>query len=160
MIEHRRGDIFEQRDLHCIVHQCNLYHTFGNGIAKAIKSKYPWAYEADKNHGAKGDRTRLGTYEIVHWVKMLGGVSSIVNAYCQDGLSSTNRTTNYAAMGKILFSLERELAADCYPGDNQTVVGIPHGIGCGLANGSWSVVGELIHAAFENSPIRAVICRL
>lgn len=158
MIEVRLGDIFAQPDLDYVAHQCNLYHTFGSGIANTIKEKFPWAYEADIIHGIKGDMGRLGSYGIVDDPKCTR--HGIINLYCQTGLHATDRVTHYAAMGKVLFDLEQKFVRDHFPGDNPTVIGIPYGIGCGLANGQWPIVEHLIYSAFEDSFVHVVICRL
>lgn len=156
VIEDRIGDIFEQRhDLSIIVHQTNLYHIFGSGIASEIKKRYPYAYAADCKT-TKGDRDKLGSFTLGYDVKLMG--PDIINLYSQDGISATHRTTHYAAMGKALFDLERWICDNRHP-DDQTV-GIPHGIGCGLAGGDWNVVRPIIESAFGNSAIKAVICRL
>jgi hypothetical protein len=81
---------------------------------------------------------------------------TIINLYSQDGISATHRTTHYAAMGKALFDLEKFLRAHD-PSDQD--VGIPYGMGCGLAGGDWAVVLAIIESAFEKSPVRVVICK-
>lgn len=158
MIEHRDGDIFEQTDLDYIIHQCNLFHTFGSGIASTIAKKFPYAAEYDRACGKTGDRSRLGTFLVADDPKMMR--ISIVNSYSQDGLRATNRTTNYSALGKVLFDLEQYLRSREMPGDRSTILGIPHKIGCGLAGGDWGVVLPMIESAFSKSRIKTVICFL
>ncbi len=168
MIEERRGDIFEQADLTHIAHQVNLFHTFGSGIAKEIKERFPYAYEADcaTRHG---DRQKLGLYKMAYhkddiwnWVPGFKPVTTkfpvIINVYSQDGIGGQDRQTNYAAMGAALLQLERELQAMASMG-NASKLGIPHNIGCGLANGEWTVVRPIIESAFAKSPITVVVCR-
>lgn len=159
MIKEIEGDIFEhpyEKRLDCIIHQCNLYHTFGSGIAAEIKKRFPYAYKEDLETG-RGDESELGTYRIALDCKLMN--PAIVNAYCQKGISATQRTTCYAAMGKVFFDLERQLVKEYNPGDNETVLGIPYKIGCGLGGGEWGVVYPIIKSVFENSPIVAIICR-
>lgn len=161
MIEYRDGDIFNQTDLDYIVHQCNLYHVFGSGIAKIIRQKFPWAYEADC-HTRRSDRDKLGTYKLANAPSTRVPISGIFNMYSQDGISSTERTTNYAAMGRALWDIEKELVqfkkSQFYPLES-LVLGIPHKIGCGLAGGDWSIVLPIIQSVFENSAIKSVICK-
>ena len=52
-----------------IIHQSNCMHTMGSGIAKRIREKYPEAYSADMEAGAKGDSKRLGCYSVAHCLK-------------------------------------------------------------------------------------------
>jgi O-acetyl-ADP-ribose deacetylase (regulator of RNase III) len=157
VIEDRVGDIFAQKDLTHICHQANLFHCFGNGIAKEIRERFPWAYEADRRTGY-ADHDKLGTYNIAYKLPHESGDVPfyIVNMYSQDGMGGKDRQTNYAAMGAILFMLERELRRR----SEATLLGIPHGLGCGLASGDWDVVRPIIESAFAMSPVRVVICRL
>lgn len=147
MIEQRAGDIFEQKDIDYIIHQCNLFWTFGSGIAAEIKKRFPWAYEADCKT-VYGSKSKLG------WFSIAEGKVGIVNIYSQNGISATHRQTNYAAMGKALFDLEGMY------NENKVVFGIPFGIGCGLGGGDWKVVRPIIESAFGESPVRVVICKL
>lgn len=157
MIEDRVGSLFDQKDLTHIAHQCNLFHSFGAGIAKEIKERFPYAYEVDKQT-PYGDREKLGTCS-------LGADNSdnciIFNLYCQDGIGGQDRQTNYAAMGKVLLHIEHFLLG--YINTQQFKnfkLGIPYNLGCGLANGDWKVVRPIIESVFAKSPIKVVICRL
>ena len=66
-----------------LVHGCNIYCTFGKGLAKAIKEHFPTAYEADKKT-AYGDVNKVGTYSKVYVPEYR---LTIVNAYTQKGCS-------------------------------------------------------------------------
>lgn len=156
VIEDRAGDIFAQGDLTHVVHQANLYHTFGSGIAKEIRRRFPDAFRRDCKT-VSGDRGRLGTYS---WSCSSQG-PVIVNMYSQDGISSTHRTTHYAAMGKALMALEQEMTGGvAFKASERDALGIPYGMGCGLAGGDWDVVRPIIESVFATSPVKAVICRL
>ncbi len=64
IIETKRGDLLDAFDLNevsTIVHGCNCFRSFGAGIAKSIKERYPEAYDADLNT-AHGDKNKLGQY--------------------------------------------------------------------------------------------------
>lgn len=161
MIETRVGDIFEQKDISFVAHQCNLFHNFGAGIAAIIRKRYPWAYEADCLT-ARGDRDRLGSYALAtpdSWQEGKG-LAGIFNVYSQEGLSAVHRMTNYAAVGKAFIDIERELRDLDENGDHTPVLGIPYNFGCGLANGHWPVVEEIIFSAFQKSKYLVVVCRL
>lgn len=49
-----KGNIFdlaEQGEFDVVVHGCNCFCTMGKGIAKEVKTRYPWVYGADlKTH--------------------------------------------------------------------------------------------------------------
>lgn len=149
MIEQRIGDVLDQLDLSYVVHQANLFHTFGSGIAYTIKCKFPEAYQADLLT-VKGAYDKLGTYSIAKVSPTL----SIINMYSQLGLGGSGRQTSYDAMHETLTKVERVLRD--VPG---VKVGIPYKLGCGLANGSWSVVKAIVSDVFERSPIQLVVCQ-
>ena len=153
MIEFRTGDIFSQPDITRIVHQANLYHTIGSGIAAVIKKRFPYALEVDKlTH--RGARSKLGWFTVA-FPPEGQKLPVIINLYSQDGISATQRTTHYAAMGKAFFDLD-----ECLNDEKDLVLGIPYGIGCGLGGGDWAVVLPIIESVFEKSPVRVVVCKL
>lgn len=151
MIEHRTGDLLIQPDLTHLVHQANLYHTFGAGIALAIKKKYPEAYRADCLT-TKGDKSKLGSWSVG---KPASG-PYVLNLYSQVGIGSKDRQTSYDALDTGLRSIELALRST----DEEVVLGMPHCLGCGLANGRWPVVQAIVSDVFRGSPVRVVICRL
>lgn len=148
MIEHRVGDLLEQPDLTHIVHQANLYHTFGSGIAAQIKAKYPEAYAADCQM-PYGDKSLLGRWSMA---RTSGPI--VINLYSQIGIGGQDRRTSYDAMFEGLTRLRHFL------GNSDNKLGIPHGMGCGLANGSWRVVSSIIEDVFTDCLLRVVICKL
>lgn len=151
MIQYRNGDLFEQSDVTHIVHQANLYHAFESGIAKDIKRLYPYAYQTDLG-SLRGDRAKLGAYSRTSAFTL----PVVFNMYSQDGRDPKERVTNYAAMGASLLRIERVL---CLWNRKTTLLGIPHGIGCGLAGGDWNVVRAIIESAFAKSPVRVAVCK-
>ncbi len=153
MITFRVGDLLSQPDLTHIVHQANLYHTFGSGIAKSIKDRFPRAYEADLRT-SYGDTSKLGSWSISESPSV--GEPSIINCYSQSGLSSTHRCTSYEALDKACASLCSYFAGM----ESPVRVGMPFKIGCGLGGGDWKVVEPILFKHFGQSPIELVICRL
>lgn len=144
MISYRAGNLLEQPDLTHIAHQANLYHVMGAGIAKAIADKWPRALGADQKT-ANGDTGKLGTFSLSH------GKPTIVNVYSQDGMGK--HSTDYLAMKKALDKLRSFL-------DGQCKLGIPHGMGCGLAGGDWAIVEKIIKDVFEPAEFECVIVKL
>lgn len=168
MIELRKSDVFKERDIEYVVHQTNLYHTFGSGIAKDIRLNFPWAYEADRNT-RYGAREKLGTFGFApnenFPTKMGLGTQYLVgifNMYSQDGISATDRMTNYAAMGYALLGIEKYLCEQRATFDGKKyeypILGIPKGIGCGLGGGNWGIVYPIIDSVFAKSPVLAIVC--
>ena len=59
-----KGDIIklaQQGQFDVIVHGCNCFCTMGSGIAKAVKSCFPIAFQVDLKT-QKGEKAKLGTY--------------------------------------------------------------------------------------------------
>lgn len=157
MIEEREGDIFIQDDITCIVHQCNLYHTMGAGIARVIAAKFPLAAEADKNTPA--DDSKLGSFTYSSNYKD-GNPFLIFNLYSQVGIGSDdevfNRNTQYDYMVDGLTRIKH------WMNDRNIKVslGIPYGMGSDLAGGSWTIVRAIIESVFNDAEFDVVICRL
>ena len=147
MFSNKDGSIFDAPEVTHIIHQTNLYHTFGSGIALEIKKRFPEAYETDKLT-IRSDKKRLGTFSFAK-----SGNITIVNLYSQDGIGGTDRRTDYLAM---LAGLEK--IRDWIPTTHKApVVGIPYKIGCGLANGDWKVVRPIVEGTFSKVAYPVII---
>lgn len=150
----RIGDLLklaEQGEVDVVVHQANIYHTFGAGIAKFIKERFPYAYRADLNTN-EGDRHKLGYFSVGLPPKTVD-LPVVVNLYSQEGLSPSH--TNYDLLYKSLERLRNEFE----PLPVQTI-GFPYQMGCGLADGNWQVVEAIIKAVFEDTRFEIVIVKL
>jgi O-acetyl-ADP-ribose deacetylase (regulator of RNase III) len=134
MIKIISQDIFKA-DIDVLVHQANCFHTMGAGIARDIAFRFPEALKADKKT-KYGDPDKLGTfsYACVN-NKKLGGDLIICNLYSQFGFGG-GKQTNYIAFEKGL----RAICNKFY----DFRIGLPYGIGCGLAGGKLETVLEII----------------
>ena len=116
-----------------IVHGANCFTTMGAGIARAIRSEFPEAYEADART-LKGDKKKLGTLTYTT-VKKNGNDLIIVNGYTQYDFIGGGVKVKYEALRsvfkgvKTLFSGKRI----AYPK-----------IGAGLAGGDWGTISKII----------------
>ena len=115
-----------------IIHQCNCFHTFGSGIAKKIKQKYPSAYEADLKTRF-GDKYKLGTFS---YAKQGGKI--IVNLYSQFKYGNSGVYTDYESLEEGLY----DIFYWCSINDIKRI-GIPYLIGCGLAGGDIKIVMDI-----------------
>lgn len=147
MITYKKGNLLEQPDIDVIIHQANLFHTFGAGIAKQIKEKFPEAYAADCKT-VHGDKSRLGNYSYAFSNDKL-----ILNLYSQFGLSSSNRVTSYDAMVTGLTKIKLDIECNVFDLQDNFKIGMPHKIGCGLANGNWEIVNSILKSIFEDSEL-------
>lgn len=156
MITEIVGNLLETDRCDVIVHQANLYHTFGAGIAKSIREQFPEAFEADKqtNHG---DPLKLGTYSAAKITEPNGtSIKFIINLYSQAGVGGQDRNARYDAMVDGLTKLRDKLEAR----KDTLTLGIPFQLGCGLANGNWGIVRAIIEAIFGKSRIPVIIYTL
>lgn len=146
MIINRTGDIFKQHDLHAIVHQANCFHTMGAGIARSIKMMWPEVYEADKKT-THGNKDKLGSFSkaVVN-----NGRLWIYNLYSQYDFRGGGCKTDYFAMEKGLNAINWDLNTPRYYENGVIKIGIPCGMGCGLAGGDWKQVLALLEEIYTD----------
>lgn len=156
MITEVVGNLLDTDKCSVIVHQANLFHTFGAGIAKAIKDKFPEAYEADKRT-QHGDLGKLGTYSAAKITDSKGtSIKFVANLYSQEGVGGQDRQTSYDAMVMGLEKLKQRLEMR----SDSPTLGIPFQLGCGLANGNWTIVRAIIESIFATSKVPVFIYTL
>lgn len=154
MVTEKIGNLLEG-DVDVIVHQANLFHTFGAGIAAAIKKVFPEAYAADCAT-VNADINKLGTISVGQIKNPHNQIKAVANLYSQSGIGGKDRQTTYDAMVTGLHQLHERLMAAKGRGKVFTL-GIPWHMGCGLANGDWTIVRAIIEAEFGKSPINVII---
>jgi len=149
MINYVQGDLLDPSlNFDVIVHGCNCFHTMRRGVAKAIKEKYPQAYEADKNLTEKGDESKLGSLSMA-FNESGEGPEHIVNAYTQYRYGRDKVHVDYEALGAAMVALSEIFDADKYS------IAFPK-IGCGLAGGDWNVVEAIINKIFAHKKVTVV----
>ena len=144
-LQYKIGDLLES-DCNIIAHQCNCYCIMGGGIARQIRLKYPEAYQADLET-IRGDRSKLGTFSMGH-----NGTRIIYNLYGQYGYGS-GLQTDYRALEMALRAMRKDIwinYVNIWP-----EVGVPFGMGCGLAGGDWPTVEDIINNIFVDETIYA-----
>lgn len=136
-----KGDLLEQADkgeFDMILHGCNCFHTWGSGIAKALKSKWYSAYLVDKLGSSYGDATKLGSYTYADVTTISGDYLTIVNCYTQVRYGREKQHFQYSALETVLDRLRVDFHLEDYR------IGYPL-IGGGLGKGD----PEIIKAIFE-----------
>ncbi len=141
-----RGNIFDG-DWDGIVHCCNLFHTWGAGIAKLMAQKFPDAYQADLKT-TYGSENKLGNFSYAPCNDI-----TVFNLYGQIGIgndgSPLERNCQYDFIHDGLIRICQHIA-ESYMGEY--VLAMPM-IGCGLAGGDEKIVRailESVEARFEN----------
>jgi len=150
MVHTLRGDAvhaLQMGDIQCLGHQVNMHGVMGAGIAKVIREAYPSAY-AEYRAAIQDKRLSLGGL----LVSEVGAERFIAHLAGQEYTGRGRRQTDYSALRRSLFRLST------WSKETGKTVGLPYGIGCGLAGGDWTVVAEMISNAFES--IHVVLYRL
>jgi len=145
MIEVVKGDLLKS-DCTVIGHQANCFSTMGAGIARRIALIYPDAKRADLSFPGK-PQERLGKCSYAVCEKMNGEMVVIFNLYGQFDYGRdpfkiyTNYTALRSALNNMLYTVEelqRRMVISTIK------IGLPYGIGAGLANGDWKTIEKLI----------------
>lgn len=141
-----------------IVHGCNAQGVMGGGVALAIKTKYPAAYEAYANYCRQRKQSGLpllGTIipqRVGNNSLFTGPELWILNAITQEnfGREPCKRYVSYQALAscfKEVVKIANETGLDVhYPL-----------IGAGLGGGDWAVISDIIDSAFEGSNIKRTL---
>lgn len=143
-----RGDAvaaLQRGEIDVLGHQVNLRGVMGAGIAKQIKETFPAAF-SDYREAITEHALELGDVQLV----MVGPSRWIANIAGQADIGRGRRQTDYFALGMALRKIARLVEG------TSLRIGLPYGIGCGLAGGEWSIVAQGIA---ENLP-QAVLYRL
>ncbi len=120
-------------DIDILGHQVNLRGVMGAGIAKQIRAAYPNVYKIYREAVATRE-IGLANVQIVR----VGPSRWIANIAAQSGVGMGTKQTDYGALRMALADLAEFI-------ERTTLrVGLPYGIGCGLAGGDWGIVLRLI----------------
>lgn len=145
-----KGNLLEA-DVDIIAHQVNCKGAYGAGIALQINNKYPITTKKYKKFVAETrEEELLGQCQIVP-TEVDG--KQVANLFGQLRYGTGRRQTNYKALENALFQLKD------YAEQNNLSVGVPYGIGCGLAGGGWDIVERIIKDVFNDYPITVVRLR-
>lgn len=128
-----------------IAHQCNTKGVMGAGLAKDIRSKYPFVY-MQYREAYLANNLPLGSTQFIQVSPSL----YIANLIAQDGYGRDKQYTNYEALAQCLKDLHQRSI------DWKLCVYIPYGLGCGLAGGDWNIVSKLVETHCPST----LICKL
>lgn len=148
------GDIVEL-DVDGIVHQANCFATMRSGVAKAITDVYPEVRDADTKFPYDCGFERAGqfSFAIVNQ-KNTGKPLLVGNLYGQIYYGRSDDVyTIYKHLDRAFHRYMKNIRVLLKKKDGEKVtVGIPYKIGCGLANGNWSIVLNMIRNLAEDYP--------
>lgn len=119
-------------DVDWVVHQVDCQGVMGGGIAKQIKEEFPSHYKTYQEYcGFCTDLLGTTTF----------AVDGLVAVFGQEYYGVGERHTNYAA---LLFGIESFIGELLTEYSEYTKIGIPHGIGCDLGGGDWTIMRMLL----------------
>jgi len=141
-----KGDLLES-DVDVMVHCCNLYHTFGSGIAYFISKKFKEAYDADLAtvHGCD---TKLGTFSKAD----IGGGQWIYNLYAMWGIGNNGNPMNRNLSYDHFYNGLYKICIDMIKNSIGTTIGLPKYIGCCRAGGNWEIVNAMLQEIEKDFP--------
>ena len=163
--------------INVIAHSCNCRMIMGGGIARQIKSRYPQAYEADVKYISNeyddngqyihplGNFSKAEVISNESKVYLPDGKGLIYNMYTQAGVGTGERQVNYEKFWQALNNVEKDLyrinvEKHEYDGSSPHVLGLHHGISCGLAGGNWEIREAMIKDVFVDSPMQCCIVKV
>jgi O-acetyl-ADP-ribose deacetylase (regulator of RNase III) len=123
-----------------MAHQANCFSTMGAGIAKQIAVKWPAVVKADSDYYPTAPFDKLGK---VSRALVEGDKLMIYNLYGQYNYGAGKQQTNYEALTRAVRMMFEELKQ--LPMFKQLRIGVPYGMGCGLAGGNWTTVQGILN---------------
>ena len=157
MLHYMNGDLLKS-DCTVIMHQANCFSVMGAGIAKSIAQMYPEAAAVDK-YSDYSPEYKFGkfTYAIIE-----NGVT-VVNLYGQYNLGVVDEEKQAKRM-KMLKNALSFFIYTAKSGSNNNInlqkIGVPHGMGCGLAGGDWGTVEKILKDVSEEHNVDIYIYKL
>lgn len=139
MIHYISGDLLQSPSDY-IAHQANCRGVMGAGLAKQIRILNPKLFELYKQHCSNYTPQELLGKSFIY--------NRIITVFGQlnYGFDKTVVYTDYNALRQAFTNIHKRLPID-------KSIAFPHGFGCGLANGDWNIVKQLIIDCFPNRTI-------
>lgn len=138
MITYKKGNLLDATEPY-IAHGCNSYGVMGSGVALAIKTKWPKAYE-EYHDVSEEEGLELG--EIV--AVSVDGEKTILNCITQKHYGrSGEKFVSYDAVDECMQKIAR-LGIDN--------IAMPK-IGAGLGGGDWKVIEAIINSRLANKNV-------
>ena len=155
MVKIVEGDLLKS-DCDVIIHQCNCFATQGAGIAKQISSRWAQVLEADKKYPIPvGSKERLGEASMAS-VEGDHGDMLVVNLYAQHRYGRGTQT-DYDALRKGISKVFFMIYMLAQP---NIKIGLPYGMGAGLAGGDWEQVKSIIEENADRYKLNVYLYKL
>ena len=141
MVKIKDGDILEAEE-DILIHQVNIDGIMGGGVARQLADQYPGLENYYSEYCKRKDYDYKKLREEVCFY-LAEDKKVIANIFSQD----KNFNTDYEALKMCLEKVRKN--ADI----NNLTMALPFKIGCGIANGDWETVSEIINKAFKDDSI-------
>lgn len=124
-------------------YKVNVHGCMGGGIARQIANKYPKTDKLYIRYCVDLDNVEEMLLGNVLFTKENDFV--IANLFSQNiNPDKHGSVTNYIALRECLLQLKE------WGKDYNSIIGVPHGIGCGIAGGNWDRVLKIIGEVFDD----------
>lgn len=142
MINYITGDLLTTQSDY-IAHQANCRGVMGAGLAKQIRNLNPKLYDIYRSHCINYKAQDLLGKSFIY--------NNIITIFGQlnFGYDKNVVYTDYNALRKAFNAIHNRLPID-------KSIAFPMGFGCGLANGNWDTVQQIIIDCFPNRTIYIV----
>ncbi len=156
---HIKGDLLEG-DWDFAAHVANSHCVMGSGVAYFLRKKWPEVYQADLDfqdnlHMYDCDAVpddKLGQFSVAD----LGDGRSVYNLYAMWGVGNNGnpleRNCSYDNLFNAIYKMADDIIADAPYYDGAFKVGIPWGLGCVRAGGSWKIVESILQDIEDRFP--------
>lgn len=134
---------FEKGYINFMAHCCNMQNVMNAGIAKQIRNAFPQAYTAD-TQWYKGNSPLMFKHVSIAHIKE---GQYIANVYGQEFYGTKRKQLNEEYLRSGLTELSSFIEDD-------DIIGLPYGIGCGLAGGNWDDVYKIIQEVLVNHNVK------
>lgn len=136
---HKNGDLFMSQSKY-LCHQVNCLGKMGSGIARTVRNRFPTAYEEYRTfcQGANSPGMLLGKI-----LQSECNGKTIMHMFAQERCGRHIRYTDYAAFRECLRKIKSAVPTG-------STIAFPHGIGCGLGGGDWSIILPMIEEELAN----------
>lgn len=158
MLHYKVGNLLDAPQI-CIAHQVNCQGVMGSGVAKAIKEKYPKAYEFYKGYcEIKSSKELLGTSQEVHCEI---GKRTVINLFGQEFYGYDGCCyTSYVALTTALDSAFKFIVRENNYYNDPLEIAVPYKMGCDRGGGDWKVVSKILEELSDKYGVNVYIYSL
>lgn len=132
MLIYKTGDLLNATE-NIIAHQCNVNGIFGGGLALQIAKSYPNVEEKYKQYC----KDNSNCYEVLRgesYIVDINEKQQIANCFTQEPNFDANYQDIYECFTTLLMLCKQ---------NNKTIC-LPKNYGCGIANGEWLIVENIL----------------